>query len=85
MVGAALVTVRNDNWGCGRLVWDESRRRVFNSRKSVQSFALPQGTLALCSSYQAARRGGRGEGASVSSGSGVSRLRVLLAEGGSPR
>ena len=34
---------------------------------------------------QAARRGRRGEGASVSSGSGVSRLRVLLAEGGSPR
>jgi hypothetical protein len=48
------------------------RARVFNSRRSV-CFALPLGTLALCT-FQAARRGRRGEGASVS---GVSRLRVL--------
>ena len=51
------------------------RARVFNSRRSV-CFALPLRTLALCT-FQAARRGRRGEGASVSPGSGVSRLRVL--------
>ena len=51
------------------------RARVYNSRRSV-CFALPLRTLALCT-FQAARRGRRGEGASVSPGSGGSRLRVL--------
>ena len=40
------------------------RARVYNSRRSV-CFALPLRTLALCT-FQAARRGRRGEGASVS-------------------
>ena len=38
--------MRSDNWGCGRLVWDESRRaRVFNQESQAEKERLAQSSV----------------------------------------